>query len=88
MFRLQDWTGPNQKVIKDMLAVRQRTRINPQSEWTVVHAKQGLYAAFVGPVLAIKLGSADWTPNAGLTKRIWKRSSAGRHWCVWERETS
>ena len=62
----QDWRGENQAVIKVLLAIRERANISPRSDWQVVHGKQGLYAAFVGNSLAIKLGSADWSPNAGV----------------------
>jgi hypothetical protein len=30
----------------------------------VVHGKKGLYAAFIGDRLAVKLGTDEWDPNA------------------------
>ena len=30
----------------------------------MVHGKKGLYAAFIGDRLAVKLGADEWDPNA------------------------
>jgi len=81
----QDWKSENQKMIKEVLAIRQRCRIGPTSSWKVEQGTTGLYAAFVGDRLAIKLGSKDWSPNSGSATREWVRAAAGPMWCIWER---
>jgi len=81
----QDWKSENQEVIKVLLAIRERCHIGPSSLWKVVHGTVGLYAAFVGDRLAMKLGSKDWSPNMGSTKREWTRAASGPLWCIWEK---
>lgn len=73
----QDWMGANRAVIMQMLAIRQRAQISPSSQWKLVHGKRGLYAAFIGDRLAMKLGADNWDPNTGLPSLDWKLAASG-----------
>jgi len=73
----QDWMGENRKVITQLLAVRQRAEVGPTSEWRLVHGKKGLYAAYIGDKLAMKLGADSWDPNAGLPTVEWLLAASG-----------
>ena len=83
----QDWEGENQALISDLLEIRTRANINPSSEWKVMHGTKGLYAAFVGSRLAIKLstGTVDWSPNQDLAVRRWEWAASGKRLCIWRR---
>ena len=59
----QDWEGPLQETLKQLIQVRQQARVSSVSSWEVVKATQGIYAGFVGNWLAVKVGSAAWSPN-------------------------
>lgn len=73
----QDWMGKNREVIKRLIAIRKRANISPSSDWNLVHGKRGLYAAFVGDRLAMKMGADAWDPNEGLPKAEWQLTAAG-----------
>jgi len=73
----QDWMGNNRDTISKLLSIRQRAGVGPASEWRLVHGKKGLYAAFIGDKLAMKMGGDPWDPNARLPTAEWKLSASG-----------
>lgn len=73
----QDWMGENRDVIQQLLQIRQKAGISPQSEWKLVYGQRGLYAAFIGDKLAMKMGADDWDPNEGLPKPEWFPVASG-----------
>mmetsp|Transcript_799 Transcript_799/g.1721 ORF Transcript_799/g.1721 Transcript_799/m.1721 type:complete len:549 (-) Transcript_799:76-1722(-) len=84
----QDWFGSNQRIIRDLIAIRQQAGITSHSSWKVDVATKGLYAGYVGDSLAVKLGGGEWSPNAGKSTREWERGASGKNWCVWVRTRS
>jgi hypothetical protein len=60
--------------------------VSSLSTWKIVKAEKGVYAGFVGTDLAVKLGSAGWSPNAGHATRMWEGVANGEGWAVWLRK--
>ena len=73
----RDWMGENRKVIQQLLAVRMRAEVGPTTEWRLVRGQKGLYVAFIGDRLAMKLGADEWDPNAGLPSVEWLLAASG-----------
>jgi len=69
--------GKNRNVITKLLAIRKRANISPTSNWSPVQGKRGLYAAYIGDKLAMKIGSDAWDPNDGLPTVEWQLSASG-----------
>jgi len=66
--------------ISKLIAIRRAAGIVSASPVAIARAEQGVYAAFVGGNVALKLGDRAWTPGAG-----WQLAAAGAGYTVWTR---
>ncbi|HEY9068845.1 MAG TPA: alpha-amylase C-terminal beta-sheet domain-containing protein [Candidatus Ozemobacteraceae bacterium] len=69
--------------IKKLIDARRRCGIVADSKLEIVKAEQGLYAAFVGGNLAMKLGPADWNPGDGF-----ELLASGDQYAVWGKKAA
>ena len=70
--------------LKDMITalikIRRAAGVHSSSQVSIARAEQGLYAAFVGGRLAVKLGDRAWSPGQG-----WTPAADGPGYAVWTR---
>ncbi len=67
--------------IKKLMAVRHAYSITSASRLQILRAEVNLYAALIDSKVAVKLGSADWTPGDGF-----KLLTSGREYAVWGKQ--
>jgi len=71
-----------QNAIKDLIAIRKDVRLFAGSSMNIVEARNDLYAAYIdgrNGTVAMKLGSADWSPNGS----GWTLRTSGQDYAVW-----
>jgi len=73
-----DWGTYTRERIDKLMKVRKDNGIKSDSSVDIKEAKPGLYAAVVDAKVAVKLGSADWSPGDG-----WKVAVDGDKFAVW-----
>ena len=66
--------------ISEIIRARRDAGIHSESTVNIVSAEQGLYAAYVGSSLAMKIGWGSWSPGGGWTLR-----TSGTNYAVWTR---
>jgi alpha-amylase len=76
-----DWDDYTRKRIDRLVHFRKAVGLHAQSPIEIVEAKRGLYAAFIGRKVAMKLGSQGWSPGGG-----WQVVVDGDKFAVWERK--
>ncbi|HOY67375.1 MAG TPA: alpha-amylase C-terminal beta-sheet domain-containing protein [Candidatus Ozemobacteraceae bacterium] len=69
--------------IKKLIDARRRCGIVADSKLEIAKAEQGLYAAFVGGNLAMKLGPNDWNPGDGF-----ELLASGDQFAVWGKKAA
>lgn len=71
-----DWhlRGP----IKKLVDIRKTFGLTNASKLQIIKAEQGLYAALIDGKVAMKLGTADWAPDASFTLL-----ASGHNYAVW-----
>ena len=75
-----DWTKLDvQTTIKALLKIRRAAAISSTSSWRVVETVGGLYAAYIGDNVAVKLGSKDWSP----ADKAYRLTASGNNFAVW-----
>jgi alpha-amylase len=74
-----DWNGSHQGAIKAMISARKKAGVSASSSWSVNRAEGGLYAAYIGSNLAMKLGTNDWHPSDG----SYKLATSGNNYAIW-----
>mmetsp|Transcript_46775 Transcript_46775/g.110328 ORF Transcript_46775/g.110328 Transcript_46775/m.110328 type:complete len:507 (-) Transcript_46775:78-1598(-) len=93
----QDWNGVLQGEIEKLIAIRREAGVSTGSTWNLLEAKEGLYAGIVKGAayhVALKLGSADWSPNSAIippslgmeSTMRWERQASGPGYAVWWRD--
>ncbi len=68
--------------IKDLIAVRKSVRVYAGSTINIAEARNDLYAAYINGrsgTIAMKLGSANWSPNGN----GWVLQTSGSDYAVW-----
>ena len=77
-----DWGEPTHDRIVQLMQVRRQHGLNSRSTAQIFEARAGLYAAIIDNKVAMKLGSASWSPGNG-----WHHPAAvdGHHFAVWVR---
>ncbi|HEY7156816.1 MAG TPA: alpha-amylase C-terminal beta-sheet domain-containing protein [Gemmataceae bacterium] len=73
-----DWGPYTRERIDKLIKVRRDNGIQARSPVDIREAKPGLYAALVDQKVAVKLGSADWSPGDG-----WRLAVDGDKFAVW-----
>jgi alpha-amylase len=73
-----DWGSYTRDRIDKLIKVRKDNGLSARSSVDVREAKPGLYAALIDGKVAMKLGSADWSPGDG-----WQLSVDGDKFAVW-----
>ena len=74
-----DWSGSHQSSIKKLIAARKKAGVTSRSSWSVSKSEGGLYAAYIGSSLAMKLGTNDWQPSDS----SYKLATSGNNFAVW-----
>jgi alpha-amylase len=75
-----DWTDSSvQSAIRKLMQVREQAKVSATSKWDVVETVPGLFAAYVGGSIAMKLGTKDWSPDDG----GYKLQTSGNNFAVW-----
>lgn len=74
-----DWNGSHKDAIKKLISARKQAGVNSGSSWSVERNEYGLYAAYIGPKLAMKLGTHDWQPSDS----NYKLATSGNNYAVW-----
>ncbi len=70
--------------IKKLMKLRKDMGLHSDSAVTIDKAQQGLYAAYIGGKVAVKLGNGSWSPSgAG-----WTLAQSGTDWAVWKKDDS
>mmetsp|Transcript_7826 Transcript_7826/g.23111 ORF Transcript_7826/g.23111 Transcript_7826/m.23111 type:complete len:555 (+) Transcript_7826:328-1992(+) len=78
--------------ILELTALRRRAGLHCRSNVMILEADDGLYAAVIDGVVAMKLGPRSWCPNPnlagppGVSTSPWQLSCSGPEWAVWERK--
>ncbi len=67
--------------IKKLMAVRKEMGIHSDSTVAIDRAEQGLYAAYIGDSVAMKMGSTGWSPAGS----GWTIAASGTDWAVWKK---
>ena len=75
-----DWGTDTRNRLDKLLRVRRDAGLTAKSSVEIKEAKAGLYAAVIDGKVAMKLGSADWSPGDGWTLR-----ADGDRFAVWIR---
>jgi alpha-amylase len=75
-----DWGEPTRRRIEALLRARRQGGLHAESHVEIKEAKRGLYAAYVGGRVAMKLGSQGWHPGGG-----WNLTADGEKFAVWVR---
>ncbi|RCU49808.1 alpha-amlyase [Corallincola holothuriorum] len=65
--------------IKALMALRKAEGLHSDSSVTIDRAEQGLYAAYIGDTVAMKMGNGSWSPAGG----NWTLAEAGTDWAIW-----
>jgi len=74
-----DWTSTATKqAIIDLIAIRTSASVNSGSSIYIDQHTNGLYSAYIGDRLAMKLGTADWAPDS-----TWTLRTSGNNYAVW-----
>jgi alpha-amylase len=76
-----DWGSYTRERIDKLMKVRKDNNLNARSAVDIKEAKPGIYAALVDGKVAVKLGSADWSPPG----RGWQLAVDGDRFAVWIR---
>lgn len=71
-----DWGLKDQ--ISALIRVRREAGITSSSPVSIARAERGLYAAFIGGKVALRLGDRPWDPGPG-----WKPAAEGQGYTVW-----
>lgn len=72
--------GGLKEPITALIAVRRAAGITASSAVKIARAEQGLYAAFVGGRVAVRLGDKPWEPGQG-----WALAASGEGYAVWRK---
>jgi alpha-amylase len=73
-----DWGTWTRERIDKLIRVRKESGITARSTLDIKEARAGLYAAVIDNKVAVKLGSADWSPGGGWGLRV-----DGEKFAVW-----
>jgi len=75
-----DWVQSDvQATIRTLMAIRAAAKLTSTSSWRIVETVGGLYAAYIGESVAMKLGSNDWSPS----DKAYKLKTSGNNFAVW-----
>ena len=78
-----DWQmEPVKDKVKALIKVRTAAHLTPTSSWRRVQTSPGLYAAYIGEQVAVKLGTKDWAPDSSYTLQV-----SGDNFAVWSKMT-
>ncbi|GAA5219019.1 glucan 1,4-alpha-maltotetraohydrolase domain-containing protein [Corallincola platygyrae] len=72
-----DWGLGEQ--IKQLMQVRRDAGLHSDSSISIERAEQGLYAAYIGDKLAMKMGNKNWSPSG----TGWSVTASGTDWAIW-----
>lgn len=67
--------------ISRMIKLRKDNRLNSRSSVSILAATDGLYSAVIDGRVAVKLGSASWTPGPG-----WQKEMEGPTYAIWTKK--
>lgn len=71
-----DWNLKND--INALINIRKSMGIQSESPVSIARAETGLYAAYIGSNVAMKIGPNSWSPGSG-----WSLATSGNNYAVW-----
>lgn len=75
-----DWnTGSMQSAIKSMMNIRISAGITATTSVNIKSYESGLYAAYIGSNVAMKLGTSSWSPSDA----AYKLATSGNNYAIW-----
>ncbi len=79
------WDGKLYKPLKELLEIRVRNNIQPESAVSIERSENGLYVAVIAGKIVFKMGLTAWTPPPS---ERWKLVMDGPDFAIWEKSSN